>query len=311
MTSHSKDPHVILEAAPTEANAAEKFKHWKRLVTGKIDRLPDTTTESEKLDVIISHVSALNYILIENETLSATALQILENAFIKPPNLLVSRFKLSKRVQLPSESLNDFARELTKLMPDCKYKAVTTEQRVDQTLRDVFIWGIASPLVRSRLLEHKATSFSETLKLAVTITAAHSDAQLGTVSMEVAKSEAGETAKLQEGAIGSSCSSKVNAVAFQKKKCDRCGFFFGGSCPAIGSSCNFCHGIGHWAKACRKKSRKNFSHSDTTPHVKNNCVQVSDNNGDYYQTSEEGRNRVARRNLRKVAKMFLKSRQLC
>ena len=52
------------------------------------------------------------------------------------------------------EKLTEFLQELRKLSKDCNLKNVTAEQYREELIRDSFINGIASPLIRQRLLEN-------------------------------------------------------------------------------------------------------------------------------------------------------------
>ena len=52
------------------------------------------------------------------------------------------------------EKLTEFLQELRKLSKDCNLKNVTAEQYHEELIRDSFINGIASPLIRQRLLEN-------------------------------------------------------------------------------------------------------------------------------------------------------------
>ena len=48
------------------------------------------------------------------------------------------------------EKLTEFLQELQKLSKDCNLKNVTAEQYREELIRDSFINGIASPLIRQR-----------------------------------------------------------------------------------------------------------------------------------------------------------------
>ena len=75
---------------------------------------------------------------------------------MKTPNEIFARHLLATRQQRVGESLDEFLRELTKLGKDCKFRAVSAEQYKDELVRDAFINGLASPMIRQRLLENKS-----------------------------------------------------------------------------------------------------------------------------------------------------------
>ncbi|XP_068229724.1 uncharacterized protein [Palaemon carinicauda] len=68
---------------------------------------------------------------------------------------LITRHLLATRQQKAGETLYVFLRELRKLDKDCNFKPVSAEQYREELIRDAFINGLASPVIRQRLLENK------------------------------------------------------------------------------------------------------------------------------------------------------------
>ena len=62
---------------------------------------------------------------------------------------------LSSRRQKPSESIDQFLQALRELSKDCNYKQVTAELYKEEAIRDAFINGLESNLIRQRLLENR------------------------------------------------------------------------------------------------------------------------------------------------------------
>ena len=94
------------------------------------------------------------------------AVETLTQLYIKTPNEIFARHLLATRIQKPGETLTEFLQELRKLSKDCNIKNVTAEQYREALVRDSFINGIASPLIRQRLdLEntrlHLKTAFDQ------------------------------------------------------------------------------------------------------------------------------------------------------
>ncbi|CAB4036721.1 Hypothetical predicted protein, partial [Paramuricea clavata] len=71
------------------------------------------------------------------------------------PKEIFARHLLATRGQKSGETLTEFLQELRKLSKDCNLKNVTAEQYCEELVRDYFINGLLSPLIRQRLLENK------------------------------------------------------------------------------------------------------------------------------------------------------------
>ncbi|XP_064122409.1 uncharacterized protein LOC135226624 [Macrobrachium nipponense] len=83
------------------------------------------------------------------------AISTLEKLYVKAPNEIFTRHLLAICQQKAGETLDEFLRELHKLGKDCNLKAVSAEQYREELIRDTFINGLASPMIRQRLLENK------------------------------------------------------------------------------------------------------------------------------------------------------------
>ena len=77
----------------------------------------------------------------------------LKSAFIKTPNEVVARYKLSTLRQSQGQSIDDYLRALHALSADCNYKQVSADQHRQESVRGAFIAGLSSNLIRTRLLE--------------------------------------------------------------------------------------------------------------------------------------------------------------
>ena len=94
------------------------------------------------------YVSHNVYEYIEECTDYDSAVRVLEQLFVKTPNEIFARNLIATRRQKPGESLTEFLIELRKLSKDCNLKDVTAEQYPEELVRDSFINGLISPLIR-------------------------------------------------------------------------------------------------------------------------------------------------------------------
>ena len=73
---------------------------------------------------------------------------------VQTTNEILARHLLSTRRQKTGEIFTELLQELRKLSKDCNLKNVIAKQYREELVRDSFINGIASPLIRQRLLEN-------------------------------------------------------------------------------------------------------------------------------------------------------------
>ena len=90
-------------------------------------------------------------------------------ADVKTPNEIFARHLLATRRQQSGESLDEFLLELRKLRKDCNLKAVSAEQYKEELVRDSFISGLSSPLIRQRLLENKTLTLDQAYSQATSL----------------------------------------------------------------------------------------------------------------------------------------------
>ncbi|XP_041364204.1 uncharacterized protein LOC121379622 [Gigantopelta aegis] len=147
-----------LDLDPNSPTAAKEWKHWHRTFTNFIDECGDHAPN--KYRTLINYVSHNVYEYIEDCNDYDTAITTLTNLYIKPPNEIFARHLLATRRQQSGETLSEFLQELRKLSRDCNLKPVNAEQYREELIRDAFINGISSPLIRQRLLENKQLDLS-------------------------------------------------------------------------------------------------------------------------------------------------------
>jgi hypothetical protein len=77
------------------------------------------------------------------------------------------RHTLATRRQKPGESIDQFLQILHLLARDCGFKAVSAEENLQSHVRDAFISGLESPVIRQRLLENQTLTLNQARALDV------------------------------------------------------------------------------------------------------------------------------------------------
>ena len=260
-----------LDIDPSSPNAAKDWKHWKATFQNYcVDfqaKIPD------KYRALVNCVSSTIYEHIEQTVDFDRAIGILDKLFIKTPNEIFARHLLATRKQLPSESLDEFYRELEKLRRNCNFQDRTAQQVGDEALRDAFISGIANSTIRQRLLENKVLDLQTAYDQAYALDVAHRNSEAYTAPTQAvtaaaaaaAATDAGTAARPSAGAEMKLVDANEITAAAVEKRSDHSrnkGCFFCGAipyhrrmyCPAREAVCNKCTKKGHYAKVCQSKA---------------------------------------------------------
>ena len=163
-----------LDIDPNSPTAGREWKHWHKTFVNFIEECG--ANAPNKFRTLINCVTADVYELFEQCTDYDSAIAALQNVYVKTPNEIFARHLLSTRQQKPGESLDEFLRELHKLSKDCKFRAVSAEQYKEECVRDAFINGLASPVIRQRLLENKTLDLKSAYDQAYTLDLAQRNA---------------------------------------------------------------------------------------------------------------------------------------
>ena len=163
-----------LDTDPSSPTAAKEWKHWYRTFMNFIEESGDSAPN--KLRALVNCVSPSMHELIEDCDTYESAVAKLERSYVKVPNEVFARHLLATRQQQSGESIDEFLRELHKLRKNCNFKAVTAEKYREELVRDSFINGTASPLIRQRLLENKCLSLETAYNQAYTLDLAQRNA---------------------------------------------------------------------------------------------------------------------------------------
>ncbi|CAB4035173.1 Retrovirus-related Pol poly from transposon gypsy [Paramuricea clavata] len=195
-----------------------------------------------------------------------SAIRVLEQLFVKTPNEIFARHLLATRRQKSGETLTEFLQELRKLSKDCNLKNVTAEQYREELVRDSFINGLLSPLIRQRLLENKQLDLQTAFDQANALDLAQKNSEAYRMP-EIPTTAAVSSPPTDEVAGAHALDYDSLAATFTSKKCYFCGDNLHNrrSCPARNSNCNNCGKKGHYAKVCKSKAPSITTASMFTP----------------------------------------------
>ena len=244
-----------LEVDPTSSDAAKTWTHWNATFTNFLRILK--VEDADKLPTLFNFVSPDIYETIADSATYDEAIDLLKKLYIKPKNEIFSRHLLSTCKQ-DDLSLDQFLQKLKHLAKDCNFVAVTAEKHRDEQIRDAFISGLRSPLIRQRLLEHKTLDLQTAFDHARGLDMAeqqNNSYQTGPASFTAAApKESVEDFHSNESLEGTVAATPATS----RGKCYFCGYdrhprF---KCPASNSVCKGCGKKGHFEKVCLSKSSK-------------------------------------------------------
>ncbi|CAC5404524.1 unnamed protein product [Mytilus coruscus] len=142
-----------LDANPDSPTAAKEWFHSKRTFTNLLTSAGEDAPD--KLIMLINFVSPRVYEYIGECETYDTAIALLEAVYVRPKNEVLARHLLITRRQQTVETLDQFLQELKILANDCNFQPVTADKYKEEYIRDAFINGLCSQIVRQRLLENK------------------------------------------------------------------------------------------------------------------------------------------------------------
>ena len=135
-------------------------------------------------------------------------------------------------------------------------KNVTAEQYREELIRDSFINGIASPLIRQRLLENTQLGLRAAFDQANSLDLAQKNSEayaMPTIPVTAAVPSSSTDRHTEVPMLNDH---SLAATYAPKKKCYFCGDSIHNrrSCPARNSVCNNCGKKGHYGKVCMSKA---------------------------------------------------------
>eukprot|EP00794_Sanderia_malayensis_P020739 gene20739-22770_t len=251
-----------LETDPNSGTAAKEWLHWKRTFDNFLAVVPQE--DLDKLAVLSNFVSPSIFQHIEDCEDYETSIEALQTLFIKPKNEVFARHLLATRKQAPTETLDEYLQALKALSKDCNFKNVTAVQYCEESIRDAFIAGLQSNIIRQRLLEKKTldlkTMFDQARSLESAMKSSESYSTPNTLINAAIPAESSSPLDTQENTL-------VAAVETTSSSCYFCGNnrHPRSKCPAKDATCAKCQKKGHYAKVCQSKATSRVSASLHSP----------------------------------------------
>ena len=241
-----------LDVNPNSPSAAKEWKHWHRTFTNFIEECKDKAPD--KFRTLINYVSHNIYEYIEDCKDYDSAIEALQQLFLKTPNEIFARHLLATRQQKSGETLTELLQELKRLSKDCNFKRVSAEQYSEEMVRDSFINGLSSPIIRQRLLENSELNLKSAFDQAYSLDLAqrNAEAYVPAIPMAAAMDYPAREKCTEEDLFGDSSLASTSAP----KRCYFCGDSIHSrkNCPARNSICHNCGKKGHYAKVCKSKT---------------------------------------------------------
>ena len=109
-------------------------------------------TVCDKLVFLIAYIEPDVYDYISEETSYEHAIDVLDNLYMKPVNIIYARHMLATRKQDSTENLDTYLQALKGLAKPCQFKLPASALLYEEEyIRDAFIAGIGSTTIRRRL----------------------------------------------------------------------------------------------------------------------------------------------------------------
>ncbi|XP_065055331.1 uncharacterized protein LOC135683878 [Rhopilema esculentum] len=140
-------------ADPSDSGARKSWIHWKRTSENFLAVLGEA--DIDKFGVLTNFVSPTVYEYIEECTTYGSAIETLQNIYVKPTNEIYVRHVLATRRQQAGETLDEYLQALKVLSKECNFQSVNAAKYCEEYIRDAFITGLNSNQIRQRLLEIK------------------------------------------------------------------------------------------------------------------------------------------------------------
>ena len=242
------------DVEPNSGSATKQWCHWHKTFVNFVGIIPSQTPPVNKLNLLVNYVAPSVYEYIADCKTYDEAVECLTNIYDKPKNEIFARHLVATRRQQSGESLDQFVQALKILSKDCNFKAMTAEEARDSYVRDAFINGINSSMIRQRLLENKSLDLKTAFEQARTLEMAQTQSQSYVTSENVTASISDPPA---EENSTNSISENLNAAIPNREKCQYCGYnkHSRWKCPASNAHCHKCGTKGHFSKVCISSKR--------------------------------------------------------
>ena len=246
-----------LDTPPNTPLSSKNFNHWFRSFSSFLGKIidPNIHCDLDKLDTLINCVSPDVYEYIAECDTFDTAVNCLKELYIKPPNEIYARHLLATCCQKEEENIDEYVQRLQLLAKECNFKPVDAVQNHDDCVRDAFISGLRSNVIRQRLLENKTLQLNVAIDQARALHTAQKNSEaythtqtaiVGAVSLENTTNSFQPT-----DLVNTRCATTA------KNSCFFCGRprHNRSVCAARNAICFKCKREGHFSKMCRSNPK--------------------------------------------------------
>ena len=226
----------------------------------------ETETAAKRRAILLTSIGSNVYRVLKDlsypdapNTKTFDQLATLLRSHYTPTRLKVAeRYRFHSASQRPGQSIIDFVRELKRLAGTCEF----TNEQLNDSLRDRFIWGLRSEQIKRKLLSTNFT-FQEAVDTAIAQETAQKDVRdLGSISQSENPSASVNKVKRDTSSSRNRTSApdrrhgkndKQTQPTGVKQRCFRCGLTNHSSdnCKYKDSECFRRHKTGHLQSECR------------------------------------------------------------
>ena len=160
---------------PNDSSADKEWNHFKIKLEKCASRVKDIN-DQDKLDLLITHVSANVFSYIQDSTTYKEAIDTLDKVYNPKKNVIFARHQLRSYRQETGQTVDAYFQKLKMLSRDCEFAAVDKLTHENEAIRDAFIQGILSNDIRQRLLECTNTDLTSIYNLARSLEVAKTQA---------------------------------------------------------------------------------------------------------------------------------------
>ena len=176
---------------------------------------------------------------------------VLQDLYVKPTNEVYARHLLATRRQQPAETLDEYLQALKTLSKDCNYRSTIAVLYREESIRDAFITGLTSGLIRQRLLENKTLDLKTMFDQARLLKSAARSSESYSVQPPPFNAAVPPVSKAPDPPTDPATLAAASVMLGQK--CFYCGYSRHprSKCPARDATCSNYQKRGHFQKVCR------------------------------------------------------------
>lgn len=218
------------------------------------------TDNNKKSSIFLSVMGADCYSIVRNLTSpSLPSTKTYENlvgclrSYFKPKvNIVATRFRFHKRIQLPSETVNSYMNCLRQIAATCDFGDFR-----DQALRDQLICGLWNETAQSKCLSDPEITLDKAYNLASALEGAQEGVTILRNSQMQSSTPGTSIAEDTNHMVSKVTSKEGRTNTKPPSKCNRClsTHHVSKNCNFKDTVCNFCHKLGHIEKACYSKNK--------------------------------------------------------